>query len=257
MTPKQRNGRCDGCRNGEALPFGIAMAFQPIIRAADRSIFAYEALVRGTKGEGAGLVLGQVTDENRYAFDQACRRTAITAAANLGIAERGAKLSINFMPNAVYKAEACIRITLETARATGFPLSSIIFEFTENEMMRDTGHVKDIVAAYKSLGFLTAIDDFGAGYSGLGLFADFQTDIVKLDMNLIRNVDTDRARRAIVRGIVVMAKDLGVTLIAEGIESAGEYAVLADLGIDLLQGYAIARPGFMSLPEPAPLVRAA
>jgi EAL domain-containing protein (putative c-di-GMP-specific phosphodiesterase class I) len=233
------------------------MAFQPIVAAVDGSIFAYEALVRGENGEGAGEVLSRVTEENRYAFDQACRRKAIRSAAELGLAELGARLSINFMPNAVYKAEACIRVTLETARETGFPLSSIIFEFTENELIRDTGHVKEIVRAYKSFGFLTALDDFGAGYAGLGLLANFQTDIVKLDMDLIRNIDADRARRAIVRGIVVMAKDLGITLIAEGIETPGEYEALRDLGIDHLQGFVIARPGFMSLPAPKPVRLAA
>lgn len=252
-----RHQTCAGCRDGEAFPGRIAMAFQPIVSAADGSIFAYEALVRGENGEGAGTVLARVTEENRYAFDQACRRTAIRSAASLGLHDRGARLSINFMPNAVYRAEACIRLTLETARETGFPLSSIIFEFTENEMIRDTGHVKDIVRAYKSYGFLTALDDFGAGYAGLGLLANFQTDIVKLDMDLVRDIDTDRARRAIVRGIVLMAKDLGITLIAEGIETAGEYAVLRDLGIDHLQGYVIARPGFMCLPEPQPVRLAA
>ncbi|RST88415.1 EAL domain-containing protein [Aquibium carbonis] len=226
------------------------MAFQPIVAAANGSIFAYEALVRGENGEGASEILSRVSEENRYAFDQACRRTAIRSAAGLGLAELGARLSINFMPNAVYKAEACIRVTLETARETGFPLSSIIFEFTENEMIRDPGHVKEIVRAYNSFGFLTALDDFGAGYAGLGLLANFQTDIVKLDMDLIRNINADRARRAIVRGIVVMAKDLGITLIAEGIETPEEYEVLRDLGIDHLQGYVIARPGFMSLPAP-------
>ncbi|MFN3546172.1 MAG: EAL domain-containing protein [Mesorhizobium sp.] len=253
----QHHAACAGCRDGEALPFGIAMAFQPIVSAVDGSVYAYEALVRGENGEGAGAVLSRVTAENRYAFDQACRRMAIQSAAGLGMADLGARLSINFMPNAVYKAEACIRLTLETARETGFPLSSIIFEFTENEMIRDTDHVKEIVRAYKSFGFLTALDDFGAGYAGLGLLANFQTDIVKLDMDLIRNIDADRARRAIVRAIVLMAKDLGITLIAEGIETAGEYTVLRDLGIDHLQGYVIARPGFMSLPAPKQLTLAA
>ena len=241
---------CAGCRDGAALPFGIAMAFQPIVSAADGSVYAYEALVRGENGEGAASVLARVTEENRYAFDQACRRAAIKSAAGLGLADHGARLSINFMPNAVYKPEACIRLTLETARETGFPLSRIIFEFTENEIIRDTEHVKDIVRAYKSYGFLTALDDFGAGYAGLGLLANFQPDIVKLDMDLIRNIDADRARRSIVRAIVTMAKDLGITLIAEGVETVGEYDALRDLGIDLLQGYVIARPGFMSLPAP-------
>jgi EAL domain-containing protein (putative c-di-GMP-specific phosphodiesterase class I) len=77
------------------------MAFQPIIDVVERKILAQEALVRGAAGEGAGVVLSQISDESRYAFDQLCRTTAIDLAARLGLADDGALLSINFLPNAV------------------------------------------------------------------------------------------------------------------------------------------------------------
>lgn len=225
------------------------MAFQPIVSISERRVFAYEALVRGADGASAATVLSRVDDTNRYAFDQACRAAAIAHAAALGIAEQGALLSINFLPNAVYRPEVCIRATLLAAEQAGFPLSSIIFEFTEAEQT-DVAHVKAILHAYSDMGFLTAIDDFGAGYSGLNLLADFQPDIIKLDMALIRDLDGSRPRRVIVGAIARAASELGIKVVAEGIETQDECSALQDLGIDLMQGYHFARPAFRSLPSP-------
>jgi EAL domain-containing protein (putative c-di-GMP-specific phosphodiesterase class I) len=157
------------------------MAFQPIFDLERRDVFAYEALVRGPAGESAATVLASVTDVNRYAFDQQCRVSAIDWAARLGLTAASAKLSINFLPNAVYEPRACIRATLAAAVRHGLPTDRIIFEFTEQEAL-DTSHLLNILRSYKAMGFLTAIDDFGAGHSGLNLLADFQPDIVKLDM---------------------------------------------------------------------------
>jgi EAL domain-containing protein (putative c-di-GMP-specific phosphodiesterase class I) len=218
---------CQGCRS-EGHTFDIAMAFQPIVDAETGRPFAFEALVRGSNGEGAGEVLARVTPENRYAFDQQCRVAAITGAVAAGILETDARLSINFLPNAVYSPVACIQLTLKTAGATGFPTDRLIFEFTENEEMADTDHVKNIVDTYRSMGFATAIDDFGAGHAGLGLLAKFQTDFIKLDMDLVRGVDVSRPRRLIVEGIIRIAESLGITVIAEGIETVAEYNALRD-----------------------------
>ncbi len=153
-------GGCQGCKLGNR-DFDIAMAFQPIVDVASRRVFAFEALVRGSAGQGAAEVLASVTPENRYAFDQRCRVAAIEGAVAAGILDTGAKLSINFLPNAVYSPTACIQLTLKTARATGFPTDRLIFEFTENEEITDTDHVKNIVETYRKMGFGTAIDDFG------------------------------------------------------------------------------------------------
>ncbi|MDB5368680.1 MAG: diguanylate phosphodiesterase [Roseomonas sp.] len=229
------------------------MAFQPILRTAQGSpanIFAYEALVRGTAGEGAGSVLARVRDGNRYAFDQACRVKAIELAAQLDVPASGALLSINFLPNAVYEPRACIRATLAAAERTGFPTRSLMFEVTEGEHVERPAHLLNILNSYREMGFRTAIDDFGAGYSGLALLAQFQPDVVKLDMALVRDVDTDRARATILRHTAAMCRDLGIDVVAEGVETEAEFEALRHLGIELFQGYYFARPGFEHLPIP-------
>lgn len=91
---------CTWCRDGVDLPFEFKMAFQPIVDVARGKVWGYEALVRGPNGEGAGSVLGQVSDDLKYQFDQAARVMAIEAAGAL-FGDRDLKLSINFMPNAV------------------------------------------------------------------------------------------------------------------------------------------------------------
>jgi EAL domain-containing protein (putative c-di-GMP-specific phosphodiesterase class I) len=252
----QRKGQpCTGCRDGGEIGFGIAMAYQPILDVTTMLPFAFEALVRGPAGESAASVLDNVTDENRYAFDQRCRVAAIEGAVAAGILETGARLSINFLPNAVYSPAACIQLTLKTAATVGFPTSRLIFEFTENEQMVDPAHVADIVATYRKMGFGTALDDFGAGHAGLNLLARFQPDIIKLDMELIRGIDSSMPRRMIVESVVRLCEKLGVTVIAEGIETIGEMAVLEAIGIRYMQGYLFARPGFRCLPEISPIAR--
>ncbi|EKE72943.1 EAL domain-containing protein [Oceanibaculum indicum] len=219
------------------------MAFQPILDASHEEIYAHEALVRGMNGESAGKILGQVTEKNRYWFDQQCRVKAIELAAQLGLGPKQ-RLSINFLPNAVYQPTACIRMTVETARKVGLPLDRIIFEVTEGEQVVEHDKLVAIIRAYKEFGLLTAIDDFGAGYSGLNLLADFQPDIIKLDMALTRNIDSDRVRRSIVAGILTVCRELDIMVIAEGIETPEEYATLREMGVRHFQGYLFARPVF-------------
>ena len=241
---------CQGCRDGAAFPAPFSMAYQPIVDASTGGLFAYEALVRGLDGSGAAGVLAGVDADNRYAFDQACRIKAIEVASALGLPATGASLSINFMPNAVYKPEACIRATLATAERTNFPLDRIIFEITEGEEVVDHAHLLGIINAYRSMGFRTAIDDFGAGFSNLNLLAQFQPDILKLDMLLIRDIDITPVKRTIVRSVISVCQELGSLVVAEGIETAGEYQALRDIGIDLFQGYLFAKPAFEALPTP-------
>ena len=250
-----REAACRGCRTSAPLRTAITMAFQPILDVRTGAVFAYEALVRGVDGQSAGQVLAGVDPDMIYKFDQACRVKAIELAGALLPPGGRAKLSINFMPNAVYEPNACIRASLAAARRVGFDPSRLMFEFTENERMRDVGHVRHIVEAYRARGFTTAIDDFGAGYAGLGLLADLRPDMLKLDMALIRGIDASATRRAIVAGVARIAEELGITCIAEGIETAAELDALRAIGIRLCQGYLIARPLTEALPPvalPAP-----
>ncbi len=239
---------CRACREEIELGFDFTMAFQPIVDIGRDRVWGYEALVRGTQGEGAGAILAQVTDETRYRFDQACRVKAIELAGRLFEVDADTKLSINFLPNAVYEPAACIRASLQAARRAGFRHDRIQFEFTENERFADIGHVARIVAEYRRQGFLTALDDFGAGYAGLGLLANFKPDLIKIDMELIRGIDVDRSRRIIVSGVLGIVRELGIDVIAEGVETDAEIATLHGMGVTLFQGYRLARPQIEALP---------
>jgi EAL domain-containing protein (putative c-di-GMP-specific phosphodiesterase class I) len=241
--------RCEGCRNGEALDFTFSMAFQPIMDLETATTFAYEALVRGPEGQSAASVLAQVSAANRYGFDQQCRVKAIQTAAAAGLLDTPARLSINFLPNAVYEPKACIQLTLKTAAAIEFPTDRLIFEFTENEEMVDPAHVSRIVDSYREMGFGTALDDFGAGHAGLNLLARFQPDIIKLDMDLIRDLDASLPKRTIVAAVVKMCADLGVAVIAEGVETEAELRALRSIGVRYIQGYLFAKPAFQQLPK--------
>jgi len=235
---------CSGCRGGQAGEIAFEFAFQPIVDVRQRTIYAHESLVRGPEGQSAGSVLTQVNDSNRYQFDQACRIKAVSTAARLGMRE---KLSINFLPNAVYRPELCIRTTFETAEKCNFPLDRIIFEVTEGEQVQDRAHLVSIFHAYRRFGFHTAIDDFGAGYAGLNLLAEYQPHLVKIDMDLVRNIDRDRPRQVIVASIAAMCRELGIEVLAEGVETRAECEFLAGAGIALMQGYWFSKPVFQRL----------
>ena len=238
---------CAACRDGAAFTLPFSMAFQPIVDIETRAVFAYEALVRGPANEAASTVLSRVDESNRYAFDQQCRVKAIEFAAALGIATQGARLSINFLPNAVYEPRACIRLTLEAAQRVNFPLDKIMFEFTEQEEM-NVDHINKIVSEYSSMGFTIALDDFGAGHSGLGLLTRIQPDVVKIDMELVRDIDTNARKRTILKNVIAMLDDLGTMIVCEGVETDAELATLRSLGVRLIQGYVLAKPAFESLP---------
>lgn len=228
------------------LEFEFSFAFQPIVDLRSREVFGYEALVRGPAGESAWSVLSQVNDTNRYAFDQACRVKAIHLASKLGLNK---VLSINFLPNAVYEPAHCIRSTLAAARETGFPIENLMFEIVESERVYDRQHLTNIFKHYEQQGFITALDDFGAGHAGLNLLADFLPRVLKIDMDLVRDVDQNPTKQIIVKYLVGMCNELNIRVLAEGIETLAEVEFFHSLGVELMQGYYFARPGFEILPE--------
>lgn len=238
---------CKQCLEGRPLDIDITMAFQPIVDVRSKSVFAYEALVRGADGSGAGAVLSQITDENRYVFDQTCRVKAIQTAASLGI---DCNLSINFLPNAVYRPETCIRATMEAADEFSLDIRRIIFEVTESEPIKDPDHLMGIFEEYRDKGFITAIDDFGSGYAGLNLLSHFRPQVLKLDMELCQGIADDKTKAIITRGAVETAHALDIKVIAEGVENVGDFRILSEIGADYFQGYLFGKPEIEALPEP-------
>jgi EAL domain-containing protein (putative c-di-GMP-specific phosphodiesterase class I) len=224
------------------------MAFQPIVDLQERRIDGYEALVRSTGGGEAGGVLGQVTTENVYAFDQSCRVKAIELAASLGMDRQ---LSINFLPNAVYDPRACIRATLDAAARTGFRPERLTFEIVETEAIADTTHLLNIISEYRRQGFKIALDDFGAGYSGLTRLAEIKPDIAKLDRQVVQDCDQDPVRLAIVASVIRLGAEIGVKIVIEGVERAGEVEALRGVGARFIQGFYFARPMFEGIASDA------
>ena len=233
------------CKKMEEISFDIKIAFQPIVNCETGEIYAYEALVRGANGESAHDVIASHTPEKLYRFDQTCRVLAIDTATKLGI---NTKLSINFMPNAVFEPSSCIQITLAAAKKCQLPFGQIILELSETEKVIDFKHLENIISSYKNEQFSMAIDDFGSGYSGLNLLVNFKPNIIKLDMGLIRNINTDKAKFAIVDGVVRTCHLLNILVIAEGVETMAEYEALTKIGIHLFQGYLFAKPQTEALP---------
>jgi len=249
MTSNAANAVCQTeqtCACAQSPEIDFKFAFQPIVDVRSNTVFAQEALVRGPNGEGAGTVLGQVDQTNLHAFDRKCRIGAVKAASRL-MASGDVLVSLNTMPNSVYDPETCLRTTIAAAQAARFPIERIMFEMTEHEAIEDLDHFTMIVKSYKDMGFITAIDDFGAGSSGLTLFASVLPDIVKLDAKLVQGIHKSRVQKVVVGNIVEMCGKFGIGVIAEGLEEAAEVATMRELGVHLYQGYVFAKPAFESI----------
>lgn len=237
----------EGCKKC-STPFeaDFTMAFQPIVNVLKKEIFGYEALVRDRVTKTSLDVLNKVNPDNCHSFDQQCRTKAIFLAKQLGLTSI---LSINFLPNAVYKPELCIHNTIKAAELNEFPLEHILFEIAETERAYDLDHLTNIFQFYKSKGFKTAIDDFGTGYSSLDMLSHFIPDILKLDIDLVKDIDKDSVKQIIVESTLDMAKKLGVAVLAEGVETMGEVRFFQQRGVELMQGFFFAKPGYESLPQ--------
>jgi EAL domain-containing protein (putative c-di-GMP-specific phosphodiesterase class I)/CheY-like chemotaxis protein len=213
------------------------MAFQPIVSWRDRRIFGYEALMRSDEPLmknpadmlDAAERLGRLHELGRAV------RSRVAAAVPDGPSH--ARIFVN-----LHSAD----LEDDELYAPDAPLSRIasrvVLEITERASLASVKNVSSSVSRLKALGFEIAIDDLGAGYAGLTSFAQLEPEIVKLDMSLVRSVDTDSRRQSIVRSMKQLSDDLGILVVAEGVETASERDTLADLGCDLLQGYVFARP---------------
>jgi blue light- and temperature-responsive anti-repressor len=223
----------------------FSYAFQPIVDTVACEVFSYEALIRGPAGESAWSVLGRVPSTQRYQFDRDSRVAAIALAAQLGV---NCHLNLNFLPQGLYLCMDSVSAALEAATRSGLPIERIILEVTEGEVIDDQANFSARLNEFRSQGLSVAIDDFGAGYAGLNLLADFQPDQIKIDMTLVRGIERHGPRQAIVRAVIQVCADLGVDVIAEGIETLAEYRWFSEQGVRLYQGYLFARPGFECLP---------
>jgi len=230
----------------------FTFAFQPIVNALTSEVVSYEALIRGALNEGASEILSKVPADRLYLFDQIARVQAISLAKQLGIT---CNLNLNFFPLSLYASAESILSTVRAAAKNHLPINRVVLEVVEGEVIGDQGRFADLFNEYRGLGVKVAIDDFGAGYSGLNLLSNFQPDQIKLDMGLLYGIESHSPRQSIVRAILQVCRDLEIDVIAEGVETVGQYAWLVNAGVKLSR--AICLPGqpsnpFLSFTTPNP-----
>ena len=213
------------------------IAFQPIVRAEDRTVFGWEALVRSDSpslGDPRSLFAAAEQLGETARLGRAIRARVAQA---IPRGPEGALIFVN-----VHREDLLDDALLGDDDPLRPFASRLVLEITERNALDEMGDVAGRVERLRSLGFRIAVDDLGSGYAGLNSFAQLKPWVVKIDMTLVRGIDHDAARSSIVRAVVELCRDTGVEVIAEGVETDAERITLDDLGCRLQQGYAYARP---------------
>jgi diguanylate cyclase (GGDEF)-like protein len=221
----------------------IQIHFQPIVHLQTRQIYGYEGLTRGpvntvlhspTRLFEAAARAGRLAE-----LDLMCRQAVINRFAQLSLPGR---LFINVDPFSLVHEHFREGLTLEFVEQSGLNPSDLIIELTETHPVEDVQLMQQAMHHYREMGFRVALDDLGAGYSGLKLWSELRPDIVKIDRHFIQGVDQDRTKQQFVTTILKTATALGCRVITEGVETEREYATLRKIGVEMLQGYYFCRP---------------
>ncbi|MDW5298765.1 MAG: GGDEF domain-containing protein [Sedimentibacter sp.] len=224
----------------------IKTVFQPIISLRDGSILGHEALSRITcesEIENTEMLFEIAGQHNRlWELELLCRTTALEAAYKFMIPPYSKKLFLNVNPNIMHDEAFKKGFTKGFLKHYDITPQNVIFEITERNVITDIDGFTSTVDHYKSQDFKIAIDDAGSGYSGLNLISDVNPHYIKLDMKLIRDVNNDSLKFALVKGMVEFSKVSNTYLIAEGIETYAELETLINIGVQYGQGYFIQMP---------------
>ena len=215
----------------------IWIAYQPIVRAVDGSVYGYEALLRSNEPSlpHPGAMLHAAERLQRvHELGSAVRRGAATT---INALADDMTLFVNIHPHELDDKEL-----YEPSAPLSWMANRTVLEITERASIEEIPRIKQRVELLRQLGYRIAIDDLGAGYAGLTSFASLEPEFVKIDMSLIRGVDRDATRRNLIRAIVDLCREMEITVVAEGIETLEERTALIELGCDLLQGFQLARP---------------
>ena len=218
--------------------------FQPIINAKNRDIYGYETLIRGVKDDGSLLYPDELFKKSYrndldFRVDKLCRETALKTAATKKVKQ---KVFINFLPTAIYDPEYCLNSTIKWAKQLDFDPSNIVFEVVETQQVKDKEHLLGILKYYREKGYMIALDDVGEGYSGLNMLIDIKPDIIKVDRNIITNIDQNKFKQSVYKALYQLSIENGIKILAEGVETPYELDTIEKIGVDYIQGYYFAKP---------------
>lgn len=224
----------------------LRAAFQPIIEARSGEVFGFEALARIPDSTCFRNIadlfpfaekIGQL-----YPIETLCRRQAITSYP--AIYQNQERLFLNINPLVLIDPEFASGHTRKLLDKKGLSPSDVVLEITERSAIEDFSTFRDALDHYRNQGYLIALDDVGAGYSSLQSVAELHPDFLKVDRSLIKGVNSDPIKWALLETFVTFSKRIGCRIIAEGVETEEEMRTVVQLGVDYLQGYFIARPSF-------------
>lgn len=221
------------------------VALQPIVSLQERTHipFAYEALFRPDQYD-IGTVLSMARhSDTLFQLDYHCRRQAFrTIAAASRVNGDRSVLFVNICPETLLDQEHTSGLTDRLVSEAGWEQSRTVLEITEETAIHNYDLFLRTIGHYRSRGYAIAIDDFGSGYAGLKMFSLVQPDYLKIDRHFIAGIDQSPTNRKIVESVVKLCNQLGITSVAEGVETKQEFKVVCELGIDLGQGYFFGRP---------------
>jgi blue light- and temperature-responsive anti-repressor len=223
----------------------VSFSYQPIVDTSTQTIIAYEALLRGAGNKSFADISQDISDVEWVNFDTHSRAQAISTAASLDLK---VDLHLNYMARNNEDALAAADTTLVTAWRNGIDPTRIVLEIDYDQLIGDIESFSAIINKYRGAGLRVCIDHFGAGRASLDLLEPMRPEMISLDLNLIRGIESNGPRQAIVRGMLQTCNDLGIDLIAKYVESEAEYRWLVEEGVDLMQGNYLAQAGFESLP---------
>lgn len=213
------------------------MAFQPIVSWSERRVHAFEALVRTDEPTLARPESFFHAAEQLHRVQELGRGIRAAIARSIVNAPEGTQIFVNLHASDLAD-EGLYSLKAPLARHS----SRIVFEITERVSLEKVKDLKDRIAALRGLGYRIAVDDLGAGYAGLSSLASLQPEVVKLDMSLVRGVDREPIKQRLVASLQTLGGPLGITMVAEGVETEAERDTLISVGCDLFQGYLFAQP---------------
>jgi EAL domain-containing protein (putative c-di-GMP-specific phosphodiesterase class I) len=225
----------------------LTLHYQPTVDLRTGEIVGFEALVRWqhpTRGMippldfiGIAEATGLIVPLGRWVLAEACRQAVAWGAGRT----RRLKMAVNVSVRQFEHGDLSAMVA-EVLAETGMPVDQLCLEMTESVLLTDTDENLTQLQRLKALGVTLAMDDFGTGYSSLAYLRRYPMDILKIDRSFVDRVGGDREDEALVRTIVRLGRNLGMTTVAEGIEDAAQLAILRDLDCDLAQGYLLSRP---------------
>lgn len=230
----------------------IRTVFQPIFDVKNSKIIGYEALSRGPKGsilERPDVLFEAAREFNMlWELEFLCRSLAIERASEKGLDKF---LFLNVDPRIIRDEKFKRGFTNTFLKSYNIEPEKIIFEITEKTAIEDYKAFKEVLDHYVRQGYKIAIDDTGAGYSGMRLITETKPQFIKLDMELIRDIDKDSFKQALCRNLLTLSKITNMKLIAEGVETINEVNTLINIGVEYLQGYFLAKPreDFQEIPH--------